>query len=667
MRLLSNGAFLFMTAMIETRPVWSKATIESVLSRQNLRRKRKYTSTKSRVADPTEDQFDDTFSNDYQRQLVDLWSLGIEYSDIIGDESEIKNKRNGASSKEVKNSKNADSAFILEEMEEEMKFRQLTSYSYSMPTPSPTPLPTNLQTLAPTNSPTASPTESPTASPTVSPTISLTDPPTPITNCVEGTTREAFLLAIFSEITDVTLLQDDSTPQGKAYDWFVIDDTDIDVCTYPTLLQRYALVVLYYSTNGKDWINKTDWLSAKNECEWFGITCPEGSTLVQSIQLGANNLSGPLPEEIEVFEELVSLELFGNSLSSSIPKGIGKLSNLKFIDFEENTLTGDIFIPEILSLDKLQSLRLSFNEFTDEIPPGISALTDLQELWIAQNLVILEDETIQNNGITGIIPTEIGTLKNLTSILLYSNSIEGALPSELGLVKDLVYLRLENNFFEQNIPQELYELTLLQQLRLDENFLSGTISENIGNLDALQDLRLTFNFLEGTIPQTISKLVDLENLLVNGNNFNGNFPNVFSDFQFLDFFDISDNRHEGPGFEGPIPDTIFDIPTIRLVYMSNNSFTGSIPANYVAPPGLRDLYLNGNNLDGEVPPIGDTDFSELSEFLLQENDLTGSVPASLCALVNSTKGILEDLWSDCAGENPQIQCDFPECCTKCFE
>lgn len=118
-------------------------------------------------------------------------------------------------------------------------------------------------------------------------------------------------------------------------------------------------------------------------------------------------------------------------------------------------------------------------------------------------------------------------------------------------------------------------------------------------------------------------------------------------------------------FSGSLPKTIFDAAALRLLYLSNNTLSGSIPSEYSKPSLLRDLYLDGNGLVGTVPNITSGQLMNLNEFLVQFNFLSGSMPATLCGLRNS--GDLENLFSDCGGQDPEIECDFPGCCNRCFE
>lgn len=151
-------------------------------------------------------------------------------------------------------------------------------------------------------------------------------------------------------------------------------------------------------------------------------------------------------------------------------------------------------------------------------------------------------------------------------------------------------------------------------------------------------------------------------LRVNNNVFQGTIRDSFDPWTRLDFADFGFNQ-----FGSSIPSSIFNIPTLRILYLTNNLLDGSIPENYGTPPALRDLYLSGNSLTGPVPEIVPGQLTVLTEFLVQRNLLTGSMPPSVCALRFTGNGLLDDLWSDCGDlADPKFECDLPECCTMCF-
>ena len=67
---------------------------------------------------------------------------------------------------------------------------------------------------------------------------------------------------------------------------------------------------------------------------------------------------------------LKSLDLGFNELAGPIPAELGNLSNLKSLDLSHNRLTGTI-PGELGSLSNLESLYLSSNELTGCIPEGL--------------------------------------------------------------------------------------------------------------------------------------------------------------------------------------------------------------------------------------------------------------------------------------------------------
>ena len=118
-------------------------------------------------------------------------------------------------------------------------------------------------------------------------------------------------------------------------------------------------------------------------------------------------------------------------------------------------------------------------------------------------------------------------------------------------------------------------------------------------------------------------------------------------------------------FTGSLPSSIFDLQNLRFLYLSNNQFGSTLPENWGNAAMLRDIFLDNNSLEGTVPEISPGDFSRLTELLLNGNQITGSMAASVCEL--RTSALLEDLWTDCAGSPPEIQCPLPSCCTFCFQ
>lgn len=184
-----------------------------------------------------------------------------------------------------------NSEILLAQQEAE---RLLQAFDMSVPTRQPIP---NIPTAPsprpagsgpPANPPARAPSQSPVTAPTASgPPVPGGVPTSPPAgsggptlgpdSCLNGRTRDEYLLDQLSLITNQTLLLDTATPQGQAYAFMTEGDALApNVCVYPTLDQRYGLATLYYATNGADWTAQQGWLDGIPECEWGGIACEFG-------------------------------------------------------------------------------------------------------------------------------------------------------------------------------------------------------------------------------------------------------------------------------------------------------------------------------------------------------------------------------------------------------
>eukprot|EP00542_Grammatophora_oceanica_P017687 CAMPEP_0194037058 /NCGR_PEP_ID=MMETSP0009_2-20130614/9407_1 /TAXON_ID=210454 /ORGANISM="Grammatophora oceanica, Strain CCMP 410" /LENGTH=586 /DNA_ID=CAMNT_0038679057 /DNA_START=180 /DNA_END=1937 /DNA_ORIENTATION=+ len=499
-----------------------------------------------------------------------------------------------------------DAGWLVEDM---MWVRQLqeTSMSSSMsmsPTP---PTPPTPSSDVPTRAPSATTPTPP--NPPGSPTTA------PAPACLEGTTKEAYLLDLLDDITDATTLQDTSTPQGEAFDFMVNTDT-IDVCTYPTVEQRYILSTFYYSTDGPSWSSSTGWVDAGvAECSWQGVTC-SGADVV-NIVLASNLLGGELPPELVSLSTLNILGVFENNVGGTIPP---LPAGFEELDVESNPIGGPAF-PDSLP-DSLEVLRVGSTAVTGSIPSDIdTSLPALRQLWLAMS------------GVTGSLPPTMSGLDSLESLIVFSLGLTGNLPPSFST--SLVVLQAQDNELTGEIPAGLYESTALTSLQLSSNELSGEIDPAIGDLVGLTDLRLEDNRLAGAIPEGIGGLTSLVNLLLNNNTLTGEIPDVFEEFDSLNFTDLGNNS-----LTGPIPESLISNPGVRILYLRINELSGSIPP-FNEATNLRDLYLNDNQLTGEVPEVADGSLPNLNEYLLHNNLLTGVMPESVCAL---RSGELEDLW-----------------------
>ena len=90
-------------------------------------------------------------------------------------------------------------------------------------------------------------------------------------------------------------------------------------------------------------------------------------SLIISIDLSSNNLSGDFPKEITNLFGLMSLNLSKNHIHGSIPNNISRLPELSSLDLSSNNLHGKI-PSSMSSLTFLSYLNLSNNNFSGQIP-----------------------------------------------------------------------------------------------------------------------------------------------------------------------------------------------------------------------------------------------------------------------------------------------------------
>ena len=67
----------------------------------------------------------------------------------------------------------------------------------------------------------------------------------------------------------------------------------------------------------------------------------------------------------------------------------------------------------------------------------------------------MEKLYLDNNELTGLIPSELGKLSNLDYLSLYRNQLTGTIPTELGDLPNLKVLYLADNELTGCIPKAL--------------------------------------------------------------------------------------------------------------------------------------------------------------------------------------------------------------------
>ena len=232
-------------------------------------------------------------------------------------------------------------------------------------------------------------------------------------------------LSLISQVSDLVDLQ---SPQGKAYQWILAED-DAQLCPLDANLeQRYALAVVYFATDGKDWTScsKGDrdcpvfpFLSAESECSWYGVDCNFNND-VDTLDLGDNNLNGEIPPEIRALKWLDVLVLESNRLKGTIPNGFNE--GLVRLRLNNNLLEGELPAPLPTSLF---ALYLNNNRLSGTLDGVIDNLPDMRQLQL------------QNNLFEGTIPASLSDMNNLRNANFEGNNLSGNMPSKVCDLKEV--------------------------------------------------------------------------------------------------------------------------------------------------------------------------------------------------------------------------------------
>ncbi len=137
--------------------------------------------------------------------------------------------------------------------------------------------------------------------------------------------------------------------------------------------ERSALIALYNSTDGDNWVNNEGWKTSPlhtdgfslpgTEDNWDGITV--NNDQVEKIYLGSNNLSGTIPAELGNLSSLKELGLNDNRLEGNIPAVLSNLSYLTYLALQSNKLSGSIPL-SLIYLSLLSDLNTGYNAlYTD--------------------------------------------------------------------------------------------------------------------------------------------------------------------------------------------------------------------------------------------------------------------------------------------------------------
>ncbi|CAI0443951.1 unnamed protein product [Linum tenue] len=321
-----------------------------------------------------------------------------------------------------------------------------------------------------------------------------------------------------------------------------------------------------------------------------------------AVSFGANRFSGSFPlqffnsSSIHTISIIVHLNVAYNNFSGRIPGSISNATNLQAFELGHNYFHGGV--PSLSKLNKIQFLGLMNNSLgSGGVEDDLLFLHSLTNSTFLQGFMTLQ---VQNNSLSGSIPSNIGNSTKLLGVWLQGNQLEGEIPASFGKCKDMTVLYLADNNLSGEIPPEILNLPDLSRvLDLSRNRLSGRIPEEVGSLVNLGRLDLSNNVLSGSIPLSIGRCVRLENLNLMGNLFQGSIPSSLRTLKGLALLDLSRNN-----LSGKIPDFLQDFSSLLMLNLSYNHFQGALSMQGVFRNSTTTLIAGNKELCGGMPEFG---------------------------------------------------------------
>ncbi|XP_042007347.1 leucine-rich repeat receptor protein kinase HPCA1-like isoform X2 [Salvia splendens] len=262
--------------------------------------------------------------------------------------------------------------------------------------------------------------------------------------------------------------------------------------------------------------------------------------------------------------------------------------------------------------DRVQSITLASLNLSGQLASDIEKLSELQILDLSYN-----------KGITGELPSSIGNLNNLTSLIVVGCGFSGQIPPSIGSLQKLVYLSLNLNNFVGQIPASIGNIPNLFWLDIADNKLTGSIPVSKGSTPGLDMLVTTKHFhfggnlLSGEIPsQLFTSELTLKHLI----------PTTLGLVRSLEVIRLDRNL-----LIGAVPGNLNNLSSVQTLHLENNKLTGPLP-NLTSMDSLNYADLSNNSFEATDVPPWFSSLQYLTSLIMENTHIRGELPDSLFSL-----------------------------------
>ncbi|KAH7866180.1 hypothetical protein Vadar_016770 [Vaccinium darrowii] len=369
---------------------------------------------------------------------------------------------------------------------------------------------------------------------------------------------------------------------------------------------------------------------------------------LETLNLANNSLnSAPIPSNIGNLKNLEHLNLSNSGFSGQIPVGLSLLTRLVVLDLSTPYFLGTPTLR--VGNPNLSTLFGNLSGVKELYLDGVNVSANGYE-WgqaISTSMPNLRVLSLSNCYLSGPIDSSLQKLHNLSEINLSSNNLTSQVPGFFANFRNLTVLRLSSSNLNGTFPENIFhQIPTLKTVNLASNeLLNGSLPDFPQN-GSLQNLVLSFTSFSGNLPDTIGDLRELRRIEIPGCCFSGPIPKSLANLSHLVYLDFSFNN-----FSGPIPSfqisknlTFIDLSynsltgvvlsthfegLLNLVYidLSHNFFNASIPSSLFSLPSLNKILLSNNKFSGQITGFPNVSLSPLDTLDLSSNKLEGPIPS----------------------------------------
>ncbi|OMO88222.1 hypothetical protein COLO4_20361 [Corchorus olitorius] len=377
----------------------------------------------------------------------------------------------------------------------------------------------------------------------------------------------------------------------------------------------------------------------KDCCNWAGVACDNHTGNVYELDLGTiYNCSWTQGSSTSPY--------WYCKLGGTLNPSLLNLTYLKYLDLSENNFLG-ISIPSFLgSLKKLEYLNLRWSNFSGMVPPHLGNLSNLiyldlnnefaypNYLWVSDLNWLFCLSSMKYLGLRDVNLSKVTTnwleavnmLPSLLQLAMSSCELSSLLQTfPFVNFTSLVALDLSYNRFNSPVPQWLFNISTLKALKIRDTYATGPIPKVLsGNLCKLRMLDMSFNSIEGLLPKSIGNLSRLEVIDLSFNMMSGFIPGSMGQLREL----FKHGLYGNSNFQGAITETHLQNLT-KLLFLSissvNKSLAFSLRQDWIPPFSLYEIAIRDCQVGPDFPAWLRTQ-KRIMEIALSNVDIFGNIP-----------------------------------------